>query len=243
MQINIKIGTHIGYLQYVQKLLFYINIYFDIDNMIYISFDIGVKNLALCILKQCDNKLSIIDWQVICLAEKKKQLKGVNSIAEVLFYEMDNIIGRLEGIGITYIDKVVIENQPSNLNGIMKTIQYLIFSYFDLLRHWDKLVGEVVLINPTHKLQNHCYAAVTSDQVVSTDKRKAKNDKYKQNKLHGIQICSQYIKNDAVLQELFNAHKKKDDLADTCLQTVSYIRKGGADIQEVSLDADNLLLD
>lgn len=209
--------------------------------MIYISFDIGVKNLALCILKQSDNVVTIIDWQVICLAEKKKQLKGVNSIAEVLFYELDNIIGRLEGINITYIDKVIIENQPSNLNGIMKTIQYLIFSYFDLLRHWDKLVGEVVLINPTHKLQNHCYNPPALGIVSTTDKRKAKIEKYKQNKLHSIHICSQYIQNDAMLQELFASHKKKDDLADTCLQTISYIRKGGADVQEISLNTDHLL--
>ena len=212
--------------------------------MIYISFDIGVKNLALCILKQSGNEVTIIDWQVICLADKKKQLKGVNNIAEVLFYELDNIIGRLEGIQITYIDKVIIENQPSNLNGIMKTIQHMIFSYFDLLRHWDKIVGEVVLINPTHKLQNHCYdppVVVTLDQPVKTDKRKAKNDKYKLNKLHGIQICIQYIRNDTRLQELFAAHKKKDDLADTCMQTISYIRKNGADVREISLDTQNII--
>jgi hypothetical protein len=210
--------------------------------MIYISFDIGVKNLALCILHQDSNKVGIIDWQVICLAEKKKQLKGVNNIAEVLFYELDNIIGRLEGIDIKYIDKVIIENQPSNLNGIMKTIQYLIFSYFDLLRHWDKIVGEVILINPTHKLQNHCYTSEAPVSTVSTsDKRKARSNKYKQNKLDSIEICSQYIKNDATLQSLFSSHKKKDDLADTCLQTISYIRKGGADVQEISLDENNLL--
>ena len=66
--------------------------------MIYVSFDIGVKNLALCILNHTNDILSIIDWDVICLADSKKQLKGINNIAEVLFYELDNIIGKLQDI-------------------------------------------------------------------------------------------------------------------------------------------------
>ena len=43
--------------------------------MIYISFDIGIKNLALCILKNENEKIYIIDWRVIELAEKKKRSK------------------------------------------------------------------------------------------------------------------------------------------------------------------------
>ena len=40
--------------------------------MIYISFDIGIKNLALCIISQDNNIINIIDWRVITLADKKK---------------------------------------------------------------------------------------------------------------------------------------------------------------------------
>jgi hypothetical protein len=214
--------------------------------MIYISFDIGVKNLALCVLRHTENTIEIIDWQVITLAENKKQVKGTNSIAEVLFYELDSIIGKLDdGPGIKYIDKVIIENQPSNLNGIMKTIQHLIFTYFDLLRHWDKIVGEVILINPAHKLQNHTFVPSSKTAVVSSDKKVARREKYKHNKQDGIEICKYYIRNDTNLQAFFAAHKKKDDLADTCLQTVSYIRKNNQHndpIENISLAVDNLLL-
>ena len=47
--------------------------------MIYVSFDIGVKNLALCIIKKDDltNKLEIIEWRIIALAESKKEIKGI----------------------------------------------------------------------------------------------------------------------------------------------------------------------
>ena len=205
--------------------------------MIYVSFDIGVKNLALCILRHTDDRISIIDWDVISLAESKKQIKGVNNIAEVLFYELDNIIGKLETKEIKFIDKVMIENQPSNLNGVMKTIQYLIFSYFDLLRHWDKIVGEVIMINPSLKMQYHTYEPVSKNN----NEKLSRRDKYKLNKMNGIEICSYYIRDDENLKLVFNSHKKKDDLADTCLQTVSYIRKSGSTIENISLDRFHLL--
>ena len=40
--------------------------------MIYISFDIGIKNLALCILERTDEKIQVLDWRIITLADKKK---------------------------------------------------------------------------------------------------------------------------------------------------------------------------
>ena len=49
--------------------------------MIYISFDIGIKNLALCILENKDNDINIIDWRVITLADKKKDVNGLNLIS------------------------------------------------------------------------------------------------------------------------------------------------------------------
>lgn len=210
--------------------------------MIYVSFDIGVKNLALCILNHKEDKMSIIEWDVICLADSKKQLKGVNNIAEVLFYELDNIIGKLHDINITYIDKVIIENQPSNLNGVMKTIQHLIFSYFDLLRHWDKVVGEVILINPSLKLQYHSYEP-SSRQNNGTEKL-ARKDKYKQNKADSIEICANYIRKDDRLKTFFSSHKKKDDLSDTCLQTVSYVKKiekSGVLIEDIVSDLQSIV--
>lgn len=206
--------------------------------MIYISFDIGVKNLALCVLKEESDQVTIIDWGIITLAESKKQIKGANAVAEVLFYELDNIIGKLNTIGISHVDKVMIENQPSNLNGIMKTIQYLIFSYFDLLRHWDKIVTEVILINPSLKLQHHSYEQLSKQN----QEKLARKDKYKQNKADAIEICRYYIRDDEALTKFFNSHKKKDDLSDTCLQTVAYIRKHGNNIENISLSDPNLII-
>ena len=208
--------------------------------MIYVSFDIGVKNLAVCILKRENDDLSIIDWNIICLSEKKKDLKGIKNIADVVYKELDDIIGTLHAIEIDYIDKVIIENQPSNLNGIMKIIQLLIYSYFDLIRHWKKNVGEVILINASVKLQNHDFIPSSGNSVV---KKMSKNEKYKLNKKNGIEVCRHYIKNDMNLLNFFDSHKKKDDLADTCIQTISYLRKYGNKIENVSLNNINFFIE
>jgi hypothetical protein len=194
--------------------------------MLYISFDIGVKNLALCILNQTDSLIRVIDWRVITLAEKKKDINGLNTISENLFNELDNIVGSIEELKYEKIDYVLIENQPSNLNGIMKSIQLLIFSYFMLLKHWDKVNMNVLLINASLKLQYHTFKP---EPLIKFDsqrtKKELKRDKYRNNKNDGIEITKYYIKDNKILYDYFTKHKKKDDLADTLLQTVSYIKK------------------
>jgi hypothetical protein len=124
--------------------------------MIYISFDIGVKNLAMCILRKTD-VITVIDWRIIVLAEAKKDIKGIEDISERIYLEMDNVVGDLKAKGIDRIDYVLIENQPSNLNGIMKTIQHIIYGYFNLIKHWDKEVDNVILVNASLKTKTHSY--------------------------------------------------------------------------------------
>tara|TARA_B110001450_G_scaffold227250_1_gene226518 strand:- start:8401 stop:9036 length:636 start_codon:yes stop_codon:yes gene_type:complete len=211
--------------------------------MLYVSFDIGIKNLALCILKCENDSIEIIDWRVITLVEKKKDINGLNSISEILFYELDNIIGSLEELKYDKIDYVLIENQPSNLNGIMKSIQLLIFSYFSLYKHWDKLSINVLLINASLKLQYHTYKP--DEYIIDSNKTKKqqKADKYRKNKNDGIEITKHYIKDNELLNNYFTKHKKKDDLADTLLQTVSYIKKNNNKIitEMVNIAENNLL--
>lgn len=212
--------------------------------MIYISFDIGIKNLALCILEYNDNNINIIDWRVISLVDKKKDVKGLNLISEILFYELDNIIGTIEELKYETIDYVLIENQPSNLNGIMKSIQLLIYSYFSLLKHWDKRVGEVLLINASLKLQYHTFKPEPFIKIDNNrTKKEQKRDKYRNNKNDAIEIAKFYIKGNEILNNYFTKHKKKDDLADTLLQTVSYIKKEKNEliIDNINISDNNIL--
>lgn len=207
--------------------------------MIYISFDIGIKNLALCILKKTD-KIEVLDWRIIAIAESKKELKGIDDISERVYNEMDIIVGFLKEANIHMIDYVLIENQPSNLNGIMKTIQHIIYNYFNLIKHWDKEVDNVVLVNASLKSKTHEYVPeITYEE--SEVKKNAKNfrrSKYVYNKKLSIDICQNYIKDNERLRDIFVNNKKKDDLSDACLQAVSYIR---ANIKNESLDNYNVL--
>jgi hypothetical protein len=59
-----------------------------------------------------------------------------------------------------------------------------------------------------------------------------RRDKYKMNKLTSIEICKNYIKDDAYLCDLFDNNMKKDDLSDACLQAVAYIRQTASDIDK-----------
>jgi hypothetical protein len=214
--------------------------------MIYISFDIGIKNLALCILENNENNINIIDWRVISLVDKKKDVKGLNLISEILFYELDNIIGSIEELKYETIDYVLIENQPSNLNGIMKSIQLLIFSYFSLLKHWDKFIGEVLLINASLKLQYHTFKPEPLILIDSNrTKKEQKRDKYRNNKNDAIEITKFYIKENEILNNYFIKHKKKDDLSDTLLQTISYIKKNNNKliIENVNISDNNFIID
>ena len=207
--------------------------------MIYISFDIGIKNLALCILKKTD-KIEVLDWRIIAIAESKKELKGIDDISERVYNEMDIIVGFLKEANINTIDYVLIENQPSNLNGIMKTIQHIIYNYFNLIKHWDKEVDNVVLVNASLKSKTHEYVPeITYEE--SEGKKNAKNfrrSKYVYNKKLSIDICQNYIKDNERLKDIFVNNKKKDDLSDACLQAVSYIR---TNIKNESLDNYNVL--
>lgn len=152
-------------------------------------------------------------------------------------------MGSLEELKYDKIDYVLIENQPSNLNGIMKSIQLLIFSYFSLLKHWDKLNMNVLLINASLKLQYHTFKPEPLIKIDATrTKKEQKRDKYRNNKNDGIEITKYYINNNDKLNIYFTKHKKKDDLADTLLQTVSYIKKNNnLVIEEVSICENNLL--
>ena len=204
--------------------------------MIYISFDIGIKNLALCILKKTDTEINILDWRIISLADKKKYIKGIDDISERIYMELDNIIGFLKENGIENIDYVLIENQPSNLNGLMKTIQYIIYCYFSLLKYWDKIIDNVVIVNASLKTKTHDYKPDIQVKMDETQKTKNvkgfRRDKYKMNKQTSIEICKNYIKDDAYLCDIFDNNKKKDDLSDACLQAVAYIRQSASDIQK-----------
>ena len=161
--------------------------------MIILSFDIGIKNLAYCLIDSEDK--SILDWNVL-------DCSGTNEALRVI-QELDALEYLREA------DVVLIEKQPS-FNPKMRNISTVIYVYF-ILRIQHELNSKCKIIFYCAKYKLKC----CQTQI----EHKTKN-KYRQNKNLGIVHTRELIKTH---QSFFEKHKKKDDLADCFLQAISYI--------------------
>lgn len=196
-----------------------------------ISFDIGIKNLACCVLKvgeKSDKVAKILMWHVIALAAVKEKIPNVQELSLRLFSELDDIVALLEEKGYQVIDTVLVENQPSKLNGAMKTIQMMIYSYFQLRRHWEGRVTTVHMVSAAGKLKDHSYTIDTN----GIDKTG-----YDLNKWKAIKLAELYIVNDSGLQGIFNSYNKKDDMSDSMLQAIAWLRKSKYAIESCAYES------
>tara|TARA_Y100001970_G_scaffold291000_2_gene426631 strand:+ start:6965 stop:7543 length:579 start_codon:yes stop_codon:yes gene_type:complete len=186
-----------------------------------LSFDIGIKNLAYCILYQNEDKTITIErWDIIKLLEDDEKCKGfsLNEITKRMYNKLNS---ELEDYDIT---EVLLENQPCLKNPVMKSIQMIIYGYF---QYQTILMGREIknikLINASNKLKvgKNLHEINNKDEIT-----KIKN-KYTRNKKLAIEytnwILINRVKNHEELYEYFNNNKKKDDLADAFLQGLYYI--------------------
>lgn len=111
------------------------------------------------------------------------------------------------------IDIVVIENQISPIANRMKTIQGMIAQYFIM----KKTSQKIEFISATNKLK------IDEKPNIAKDKTK-----YSERKKLGIQKCLELLNTEGNLTmwtDYFNKHAKKDDLADSFLQGLWYMKK------------------
>lgn len=205
------------------------------DKNIILSFDIGIRNLSFSaiIATKSSDTLQLLLWKNISLLasnEKKKNI-NLNEISGRLFTELDDITNNL-GYDI---NTVLIENQPSNLNGQMKSIQMMVYSYYQLRRHWEGLTRDVLLIPATQKLLNHSYNL--SDDFLNSIKNKKP---YDIRKLKSIEYIKKYIENDPQSLDIFNSYKKKDDCSDNLNQAISWLNKQNYNIKHIQFISSNL---
>jgi hypothetical protein len=168
--------------------------------MVYIlSFDIGIKNLAYCYSD--DHK--IIKWGVMDI-----QGANVNETCEKCIRLLN------ETFDEDTIDQVLIENQPVQKNPTMKTIQIVVYTFFAYKKILcqDNRVGNINFISANRK--NKYSERFNIDIECKT--------KYQLNKKRAI-ACTKILVEHTDWEEHFNKHKKKDDLADSYLQTLAFI--------------------
>ena len=191
------------------------------------AFDIGIKNLAVCILTvgpDEDPATEIVVWKVISLAGPKEKIPNIQELSGRLFAALDELITEFEGTSapVPSLNSVIIENQPSRLNGAMKSIQMMVYSYFQLRRHWEGEECNTYMVSASQKLQLHTH------EIPSVPTGKAG---YALNKWKAIQYGDQYIKECPILVNFVRKHKKKDDLFDSALHAVSWLKKQGCRIE------------
>lgn len=154
-----------------------------------LSIDVGIKNLAMCIMSP---EKQIMFWEV----------DGVPPLhTDGLFVSMKK---HLDERDFTSVEKVLIEKQPDKNKGI-KSIEHFLHTYF--LCH-DK---EVVIWDARHKIPD----VVGPGKAQYTKRKKASVDR-----------CREFLneKNQDWIEQ-FDKSKKKDDLADTVMQALSYMNR------------------
>ena len=215
----------------------------------YLSFDVGIKNLAYCVL--CKDK-KIKDWGIINLNE--------NPCCDVKLKKKCDKQSTYEVKGdpnvkycCTAHSKKFSKKKKLNTNHDLLKISQLCVSK---LRELDiKQVGSVLienqpaLKNPVMKsIQMMIYTFFVMDGVMSESSKiekihmiNARNKlkvykgpkiecnkkgKYAQNKYLSVEYTKEMIKDEEeCFQELFKESKKKDDLADAYLQGIYWIEK------------------
>lgn len=114
---------------------------------------------------------------------------------------------------VSKFDYVIIENQISPIANRMKTIQGLITQYFIMKGNYDN----IEFISAANKLKDDN----------KKDEKKDDNNSYANRKKLGILKCLEHLNNEHSFHEMldfFKGHSKKDDLADSFLQGLWFIK-------------------
>jgi hypothetical protein len=115
------------------------------------------------------------------------------------------------------VDEVFVENQPTLINPVMKTVSAMLFSYFIMRGIHERIkthsnITNVSFCSPASKIKvggkeaNDKVDNATSDKV------------YKVTKKLGVKFCKALISDNPDYLKMIESHKKQDDMADAFLQ-------------------------
>jgi hypothetical protein len=213
-----------------------------------LSWDVGIYNLSYCILEKNEEtkEIKIIDWDIVNLVDNEEMKKNRTLLFENIprkLYEKPQLLN---------VDIVVIENQPSLKNPQMKSIQMILYSYFLILgkiignkQETSSYIDKIDFCSASNKLKVYDGPEIKLEEKVSKKKKilevipdaenviiaepekkkKGSSIKYADKKRLAIEYAKYYVhKDNQNYVEFFDNHKKKDDLADSFLQGLYYIK-------------------
>jgi hypothetical protein len=160
-----------------------------------LSIDCGIKNLAMCLIDPTTKRIH--QWDVSGVPPM--HVDGVFPCMVRHLNEKPWILGART---------VIIEKQPDRNRG-MKAIENLLHAYF-LIKDGER---QVVIWDARHKIP---------------DVAGAGKARYAQRKKASIERARKFIDGTQTNKDwvqFFDSHKKKDDLADTVMQALSFIDK------------------
>lgn len=190
-----------------------------------LSFDIGYKNLAYCIMTS-DGR--ILEWENLTLYTSDKLTEEEKTQC---------LINKLKSIGILTNAKYVILIEKQFKNPIIISISQQILMYYMMVKnkqvlfsHYD--IMRIVKYSPSHKLKY--YDTLSLPKI----EQKVLKSKYSMNKQLAIKQIDIIFHNNEELYRLYGfprqypcmivkycSAEKRDDLADCALQGWSYLSK------------------
>jgi hypothetical protein len=164
-------------------------------SLMLLSIDCGIKNLALCLIDPTTRRIH--QWDVSGVPPKH-----ADGVFPCLVGHLNTKPWVLEAT------TVIIEKQPDRNRG-MKAVENLLHAYF-LIKEGGR---QVVIWDARHKIPDVAGAGKT---------------RYAQRKKTSIERARKFIAESSLNRDwvqFFDGHKKKDDLADTVMQALSFIDK------------------
>jgi hypothetical protein len=116
--------------------------------------------------------------------------------------------------------EVIIENQPVLKNPTMKSVQMLLFSWFFINGIMPNKLEKIALFNAGKKLE-----AFEGNKNIASNKVDHLKSEYKKTKNSSVIFCRELIKSDKKWLDFLESHSKKDDLADSFMMNLTYIKK------------------
>jgi len=219
-----------------------------------LSIDVGIKNLSYVDASVAEEEggggggdrgwsVDVVDWGVLDITEgctdPSKMIRDPDRLSQNVLCKLNERFFEERRSDAPY-DHIIIENQPVIKNPVMKTIQVVIFTFFQTVRMFFGGIENVRLVSAASKL----------DAVIPDGE--ARNTKYSDKKKMSVATCKELLRRcsspgeGAVAAEdawphrvgrvllssfsiedehraRFETSRKKDDLADALLQCIAFL--------------------
>jgi hypothetical protein len=218
-----------------------------------LSWDVGIYNLCYCLLEKnnVDNKINIISWDIVNLVDNEKMKKNKTLLFENIPRKLQEIPELLNVDYVVIENQPSLKNpqmksiqmilysyflilgkivEVGNTNNYISTIDFC--SASNKLKVYDG--PKIILEKKIKKNIIENTESIINDELENNkeykedDKEKKKKDtlKYADKKKLAIAHALYYVEKDfSSYKDFFNSNKKKDDLSDSFLQGLYYIKQ------------------